>query len=235
LGVDPADLSRERVLAEHRADDSDDTPPVPRRGSTALKKADVTALRNRWKPGKVEAVYNLLQNGSAEPVPFQKINHSGVDYEDIRAFGFSNFVRYGKAKFCDFSYGERSLAGQFSYCEFEDCLFVNASLGTNLSVRFTRCNFTDAKLLRAVFYGEFIECSFVRAKLKSAMGKASFIRCNFDGADLRGVHLLSCTFVECSFDKTIFGGGSLSFSIFEGTDISMVNPEDTLLEGIECR
>jgi uncharacterized protein YjbI with pentapeptide repeats len=140
-----------------------------------------------------------------------------------------------KAKFCNFSYCERSLAGQFSKCEFEDCLFVKASLGTNLSVRFTRCNFTDAKLPRAMLYGEFIECSFVRAKLRSAMGKVSFIKCNFEGADLRGAHFLNSNFMECSFDKTIFGGGSLAFSVFEGIDLSKVDLKDTMLDDIECR
>ena len=80
---------------------------------------------------------------------------------------------------------------------------------------------------------QFEECDFTKAKLGSSGASGTlFRRCRFDGADLRGAHLMNCTFEACTFAETRFGKGSLAGSAFVASELPTELLADTILDRV---
>jgi uncharacterized protein YjbI with pentapeptide repeats len=197
-----------------------------------MASAESKRLRERWSDADTLRINQLLKTGqiSASGLPMHDV--AGIPYVDLRGLQVTHFIKGVTLSNIDFSFGRRSGAGQFGLCDIRTCLFIAGEFGANLSQTLVSCDFTEAKLQRATFFGEFRDCNFSRANLSNTIGSLKFINCSFRDANLKGAHLTTCVFDRCGFTGAKFGDGSFAFSTIIGVKQSEVDFKDTLLEDV---
>ena len=200
-----------------------------------MASAEIKRLRERWSDGDTLRINQLLKSGqiSAGGLPVHDV--AGISYVDLRGFNVTHGIKGVTLSNIDFSVGRGSGAGQFGLCDIRTCLFIGGEFGANLSKTLVSCDFTEAKLQRAVFFGEFRDCSFCKANLSNAIGSLKFSNCSFRDANLKGAHLTNCVFDGCDFTGAKFGHGSFAGSTIIGVKQSEVDFKDALLEDVTFR
>lgn len=132
---------------------------------------------------------------------------------------------------CHFS--NTSLAGnKFLETEFIDCDFSNANLSNVLlqEVKFTNCKMLGLHFDKCNMFGfsaEFNQCQLNHSVFYGMkLGRTSFISCqlqgvDFGGAELKGVSLKSCDFLNAIFENTNLEKADFSKSIHYSIDPEM--------------
>jgi uncharacterized protein YjbI with pentapeptide repeats len=188
-------------------------------------------LQARWSSKLIEAANRLLMRGLPEKSPFGEMPDG---YADMRGLVIREFLNGVKLNRIDLSGCKLEWAGQFDYSTVKDCLFVDADLPASLGTDFQNCVFINSRLNGAVFRGRFENCNFQEANLSATLGnQVKFTKCNFTDANLRKVQLLRCKFIECRFAGARFGNGSLSYSEFQGCDITLDGVGNTMMEKVK--
>jgi uncharacterized protein YjbI with pentapeptide repeats len=102
------------------------------------------------------------------PFPPQTVN--GRQYQDLRGLPIRQPVQITMLEHLDFTLACFDYNGLFNENTAADCLFINATLDTNVSGTYRLCRFDGATLDGAsIFAGTtFSECTFVKADLKNA-------------------------------------------------------------------
>jgi hypothetical protein len=180
--------------------------------------ADVTrkanALCDRWSPELIEQAAEAFRQNTVLS-PFPPLTVDGRQYQDLRGLPIRQPVQNTVLEHVDFTSARFDYNGLFKENTAVDCLFINATLDTNVSGSYRHCRFDGATLDGAsIFAGTtFSECTFVKADLKNAKGfYLTFDRCDFAAANFRGVHFGNSEFFHCKWDDVRFAHTSLDHS-----------------------
>lgn len=197
------------------------SPRLFQNGLLVTRKFD-SALNERWSSAQVADVNDQILRASRarDPSwrPTSPFGRTAEGLDDLRGLTIKVPIKYLAVRHVDLSQCTLEMDGGLTLSDFVDCRLDRISLqGRFLTRLFERCSFRWSSL-QDVRPGErFVDCDFSNAKLNRAMARgAHFVRCDFSAADLRGAHLMSCTFDNCRFDDARFGNGSLAGSRFIG-------------------
>ncbi|UUZ52816.1 pentapeptide repeat-containing protein [Massilia sp. H-1] len=187
--------------------------------------SEIKQLRARWTT-HLAAEGEAALAGAGEP-PFPQLADGFID---LRGLEIGQMIKNAKIQSVDLTGATLVRFGQFAMCNVENTRFPFASMETNIGASFKDCDFTSAKLLRALFRGSFVNCDFSKANLSSAKGsQVKFVNCVFHKTNFMKAMLLQCTFEDCRFEDCKFGRTSFGYSKFVRSPIPEDDLGDTLL------
>ena len=174
----------------------------------------VNALCERWSSDLIEHAAQAFRQHTVF-TPFPPLTINGIQYQDLRGLTIREPVANTVLDHLDFTFARFDYNGQFMENTALDCLFIDATLDSNVSGTYRLCRFDGATLDGAtIFAGStFSECTFVKADLKNAKGTAlTFDRCDFRAANFRGARFSESEFHHCTWSDVRFAHTSLSHS-----------------------
>lgn len=179
--------------------------------------AELVSMGETAITGDVESPFSITDDGLA----------------DLRGLVVKRILKHAKVNSVDLSGAEFVGFAQFIACEVQNTRLRSALLNTNLGRSFRSCDFSAAKLIRAVLRGEFTECDFTKANLAGAMGsEVRFIRCVFVQTNFNKSHLLHATFEDCRFQDCKYKNGSFAYSRFIRSPMEHENLGNTIMEKV---
>ncbi len=190
--------------------------------------SDLGTLKSRWTEPQTTTGQAAISCDSASPFP-----PMADGFSDLRGLVVTTILKYAKVSSVDLSGATFEKFGQFAMCDVEKVRFRSALMETNLGRSFRECDFSSAKLLRAILRGAFVDCDFSMANLSSAKGtEVRFVRCVFVKTNFNKAHLLHCTFEDCRFEECKFHNGSLAYSKFIRSPIPNEDLGNTILDKV---
>lgn len=220
-------------------------------------------LRARWSDESLDELNrNLIRSIPKEPAwSLEELrsriegrvrvgDEEFVDLRGAKLWGLKNIdwehVDFSAARFVRGVYAPR-LIGTGSLgniaTELRDCRFVSIDAdGPQIQGKFTRCDFSHAKLKRAQFWDAALtDCRFVGADISRGKCRTNveFVRCDFSGAKFRSFHqfgrmlIEDCIFDDADFDHAGIMGTTFRRCSFEGAKLTQIITENVKWEEME--